>query len=181
MIRIFLTNLGNYTEGELIGEWLELPASKEAINSTLKRIGSSDCPDSFGRIYEEYFISDYETDISGLTIPEFCNLNDLNDLAEVINSFTSEEQAVAGAIFAECPDWEKALQIISDHEYTFYEGADDMEAVAIDYVNDTGLLDNAPDVLKLYFDYASFGETMEIEGYFVRLGHGYLNIDGLVA
>ena len=31
MINIFITNLGKYNEGELIGEWVTLPISEEEL------------------------------------------------------------------------------------------------------------------------------------------------------
>lgn len=30
-INIYLTNLGKYNEGELVGEWVELPVSDEEL------------------------------------------------------------------------------------------------------------------------------------------------------
>ena len=52
MMKIFLTNLRKYNEGQLIGKWLELPASNEEKVESLKQIGINDeCKD--------YFISDY--------------------------------------------------------------------------------------------------------------------------
>ena len=40
MMKIFLTNLGKYNEGELIGEWVELPVSQEELQEVFKHIGS---------------------------------------------------------------------------------------------------------------------------------------------
>jgi hypothetical protein len=31
MINVFITNLGKYNEGYLIGEWIALPADKEDV------------------------------------------------------------------------------------------------------------------------------------------------------
>lgn len=79
-MRIFLTNLGKYNEGELCGEWLKLPCSKEKLAATLVSIG-------IGKYYEEYFITDYDCDI-GLEIGEYTNLNALNEVAERISDLT---------------------------------------------------------------------------------------------
>lgn len=56
MMRIYLTNLGKYNEGELVGEWVDLPIEKENLQEVFKRIGID------GKQYEEYFITDYECD-----------------------------------------------------------------------------------------------------------------------
>lgn len=31
MMKIYLTNLGKYNEGQLVGEWVELPVSQEEL------------------------------------------------------------------------------------------------------------------------------------------------------
>lgn len=54
-MKIYLTNLGKYNEGELIGEWVELPVSQEELQKVFERIGISE-------EYEEYFITDYDCD-----------------------------------------------------------------------------------------------------------------------
>ena len=55
MMNIYLTNLGKYNEGELVGEWVKLPVSDEELQEVFKRIG-------INKEYEEYFITDYECD-----------------------------------------------------------------------------------------------------------------------
>lgn len=59
MLKIFLTNLGKYNEGELVGEWISLPVSEEELEAVKERIGINEQ-------YEEWFITDYETDITGV-------------------------------------------------------------------------------------------------------------------
>ena len=39
MMNIYLTNLGKYNEGELVGEWVQLPISNEELQEVFKRIG----------------------------------------------------------------------------------------------------------------------------------------------
>lgn len=53
-IAIYLTNLGRYNEGVLMGEWVKLPIPKDKLQEVLDRIGINEQ-------YEEYFISDYES------------------------------------------------------------------------------------------------------------------------
>lgn len=54
-LRVALTNLGKYNEGELVFKWLDLPATDEEIEQAFKSIGVAE-----GTEYEEYFITDYE-------------------------------------------------------------------------------------------------------------------------
>ena len=69
-ISIYLTNLGKYNEGELIGEWVQLPVSDDELNEVLERIGISEQPDEKGSYYEEYFMTDYDSDL-GIQIDEY--------------------------------------------------------------------------------------------------------------
>lgn len=75
MLNIYITNLGKYNEGELIGEWAKLPLSEEELQEILNRIGINE-------EYEEYFITDYEADINGLEIGEYSNIGELNKIAK---------------------------------------------------------------------------------------------------
>ena len=59
-MKIYLTNLGKYNEGYLIGKWVKLPVAENKLNEVLKEIG-------INKYYEEYFITDCENDIIGLS------------------------------------------------------------------------------------------------------------------
>lgn len=77
--RIYITNLGKYNEGELLGQWLDLPATKKEFEQALLNIGID------GDRYEEYFITDWEH------MPQFMtehttDLNKLNNMAKVMTS-----------------------------------------------------------------------------------------------
>ena len=50
----FITNLGKYNEGELVGETLKFPTTKEEVQGLLKRIGVD------GVRYEEFFITSFD-------------------------------------------------------------------------------------------------------------------------
>ena len=76
MMNIYLTNLGKYNEGQLIGEWVELPVSNEELQKVFERIGINE-------EYEEYFITDYECDF--YEVGEYENIDTLNDIAERID------------------------------------------------------------------------------------------------
>lgn len=85
-LRVALTNLGKYNEGELIFEWLELPTTEEEVEAAFKYIGVAE-----GTEYEEYFITDYETYIPGLEIGEYENLLELNEQMEELSSLQDYE------------------------------------------------------------------------------------------
>ena len=73
----YITNLGKYSEGQLVGETLKFPATTEEVQSLLKNIGVD------GVRYEEFFITAFDGDVMGLYdyLTEYENLDELNHLA----------------------------------------------------------------------------------------------------
>ena len=63
----FITNLGKYNEGELVGEWVKFPTTAEELKEVFKRIGIGQ-KDDFGNPYEEWFITDYAELLSSIPI-----------------------------------------------------------------------------------------------------------------
>ena len=53
----YITNLGKYAEGQLVGETLKFPATTEEVQSLLKNIGVD------GVRYEEFFITAFDGDV----------------------------------------------------------------------------------------------------------------------
>ena len=60
----FITNLGKYNEGDLVGEWVKFPTTPEEMQKVLN--GSALQKDDFGQPYEEWFITDYDCYVDGL-------------------------------------------------------------------------------------------------------------------
>ena len=78
----YITNLGKYNEGELVGEWVKFPTTSEDLKKVFERIGIGS-KDDFGNPYEEWFISDYDCYVDGLyeMLGEYESLDELNYLA----------------------------------------------------------------------------------------------------
>ena len=94
----FVTNLGKYNEGMLVGEWVKLPTTEEEMQKVFERIGIGR-QDEFGQPYEEWFITDYECPIYGVQkmLGEYESLDKLNYLAALIDelSLSDQEKLVA--------------------------------------------------------------------------------------
>lgn len=163
MLNIFITNLGKYNEGELIGEWVKLPVSEEELEAVFERIGINE-------EYEEHFITDYETDITGLKVGEYDNIEDLNELAETLEDLDEYEREIVEAMISEGYDLEEALEKKDD--CMIYNDCNDMTDVAEQYAEETGLLDSIPENLRYYFDFEAYGRDMGIEGTFVFTNNG---------
>lgn len=160
-MKIFLTNLGKYNEGELIGEWIELPASQEELQEVFDRIGINE-------EYEEYFITDYECDF--YKVGEHEDLDELNEIAEQIEELNEEESDIAKSLISELGyTLDEAIEKVNSGDYRIYYDCDDMEDVAYQVVDELGYLDSIPDNVANYFDYKSFGRDLEIEGRYIFL------------
>lgn len=169
MLRIYLTNLGKYNEGMLVGEWVDLPVSEEELEKVFNRIGIND-------EYEEYFITDYESDIDGVKVGEYENIDDLNELAEALEDLDSEEENVLSVMLEDGCTFEEALEKIKDRDYMVYYNCDSMEDVAYQVVEESGLLDGVPEKVARYFNYEAYGRDLEIEGTFYQINNAYIEI-----
>lgn len=164
MLRIYLTNLGKYNEGELVGEWVELPVSQEELEKVFERIGINE-------EYEEFFITDYETDINAVTVGEYDNLDELNELAEELEEVGEAEKKAIQAMLLDGYEFKEALEKANNGDFTIYYDCDNMTDVAYEVVEQCGYLQNVPEQVSRYFDYEAFGRDLDLEGKFY-------NIDG---
>lgn len=161
MMKIYLTNLGKYNEGELIGEWVELPVSQEELKEVFERIGINE-------EYEEYFITDYECDF--YEIGEYENLDTLNEIAERIEELDENESKVAKALISDLSyTLDEAIDKVNSGDYRIYSDCDNMTDIAYQVVEECGYLNNVPDNVARYFDYESFGRDLGIEGTYIFL------------
>lgn len=167
MIKIALTNLGKYNEGELVYTWLELPATESEIKKALEDIGVK-----AGGRYEEYFITDYENNFN-IKIDEYEDLNKLNELANLIKSLDSSDQDKLKAIM----EWGyygftveaafKAIEYLDD--FSLYYDVNNESDLGQAYLE---LSDDIPDYIKLYIDIEKYGRDIALdkEGYFSKVG-----------
>ena len=106
-IEVYVSNLGRYNEGALRGGWIELPVEPEELNRFLTDVVGVELDPSRAheaslrgeRIYEEYFITDFQysglLETLGFKPHEHERLEDLNLLAKVAESTVWDEKAVA--------------------------------------------------------------------------------------
>lgn len=157
-MNIYLTNLGKYNEGELLGEWVELPVSEEELEAVLKRIGINEK-------YEEYFITDYECDVDGVEIGEYTNITTLNELAEELDNMQEWELEEVGAILeAHGGSLKDAIEAQQAGKYIYYSGrsieelAEELADENIACYTHEGKI---PEFFTRYFDYEAFTRDLE--------------------
>ena len=87
LFEAYITNLGKYNEGELVGETLKFPTTTEEVQGLLKRIGVD------GVRYEEFFITSFDGDVLGLYdyLTEYENLDELNHLACLLSDLDQSD------------------------------------------------------------------------------------------
>ena len=160
-IKGYITNLGAYNEGRLIGEWVTFPCSREDFNAALKRIGIG-APDDCDVPYEETFWTDWDCSCD-MGFGEYENFDTVNDIAERIKSLDIDSD-VLDCLISMTDTVKEALNIAESGSYTVYYDCDSMADVAYQYVEDNSLLKNVPYELTDYIDYEKYGADMELNG-----------------
>lgn len=167
MLKINVTNLKKYNEGALVGEWVSLPC--EGLEEVLDKISNNG--------NDELFISDYETDINGLKISEYEDILQLNEIAEEIEGMYEDELIAFQAYLEQyANNMEQALEEVHQGNYRIYYNCDNMEDVACQAVDESGLLDGVPEELKVYFDYEAYGRDLDIEGRFIQVDDAFVEL-----
>ena len=163
----FITNLGKYNEGYLIGKWITFPIGEEELEKVLEEIGID------GKYYEEYFFTDFDNNI--FDFGEFTSIDTINDVAERLE-YLQEDEDVIKAIIDNCCDMEESLNILENESYTVYGDCNSMTDVAYYCVEEFGMLENAPQNLVEFFDYDAYGRHLDTTCTFIGYDNGYIEL-----
>lgn len=173
MIEAYITNLGKYNEGELCGEYLTLPATKGEVQALLSRIGID------GVIYEETFITDYETDIDRLRdcLGEYESVDELNYLATLLSELDEWdiEKFKAALEYGDYTGSVKDLINLTQNLdcYDFIPDIEDEKDLGYYYIEELGTLE-VPEYLTSYIDYEAFGRDIQLDCGGVFTDSGYI-------
>jgi hypothetical protein len=173
MFEAYITNLGKYNEGELRGEYLKFPATTEEVQALLSRIGID------GVMYEEIFITDYKTDISGLCkhLGEYESIDELNYLAsmlEELNEWELEKFSAAVACGEHTGSSQDLINLAQNLDcYEYYPDVNDYDDFGRYLIDELGY-EEIPKHLVDYFDYESYGENYVINQSSVFTEHGFV-------
>ena len=176
----FVTNLGKYNEGELVGEWVKFPISAEEMQKVFERIGIGS-KDEFGQPYEEWFITDYECPVSGVydMLGEYENLDKLNYLAARIDEMDKWDQEKFAAIMEagcdEVSDIDDLINLTYNLDcYDIIPDVHDESDLGYYYVHEAGIYEEKDlGPLANYIDYERFGRDirMDEDGRFTDAGY----------
>lgn len=171
IMRIFLTNLGKYVEGSLIGEWVNLPINEDELKQVFKRI-------KIDERYEESFITDYEVEVCGVgnAIGEYSSMSLLNEVAEKLDNLCDWEKEKLQAILEaeSCSCLTDLLETIENLDnWDLLSDVKDREDLGYYYAEECCCI-NIPNDIKNYFNYEAFGRDIELEGNGIFTDYGYL-------
>ena len=181
MLEAFVTNLGRYNEGHLDGEFLKLPASTEEVQALLKRIHID------GAMYEEIFITDYDTDIPGLykCLGEYESIDELNYLASLLYDMEEWELEKFSATVEMGDHTGSVKELINLAQnldcYELYAGIEGEEDLGRFYIEEMCSVE-VPEHLQDYIDYEAYGRDMHFDengrftdaGYIVDNGSSFI-------
>ena len=173
----FITNLGKYNEGELVGEWVKFPTTAEEMKEVFKRIGIGQ-RDDFGNPYEEWFITDYDCYVDGLydKLGEYENLDELNYLASKLDEMSESEYAQfqAGMEMGDhCGSLQEIINLTENLDcYEVYPHIEDYDDLGRYYIEELEVM-QVPEHLQNYIDYEAYGRdvAMDENGSFTDQGY----------
>ncbi len=152
--RIYVACLAAYNNGKLHGAWIDADQDADAIREDIAAMLKAS-PELHA---EEWAIHDFEG-FGGYPISEMEEIETVARLAEL----SGEHGDVFGKLWAHLggDDIDYAVRVMEDG----YGGEwDSLEDYAANYAEDTGALENVPESLQCYIDFAAWGRDMEYGG-----------------
>ena len=173
----FITNLGKYNEGSLVGEWVKFPTTAEELQKVFERIGIGS-KDDFGQPYEEWFITDYDCYVDGLydKLGEYENLDELNYLASKLDEMSQgeyEQFQVAMEIGDHSGSLQEIINLTENLDcYDIYPDIRDHDDLGRYYIEELDAM-QVPEHLRNYIDYEAYGRDVALEegGEFTDFGY----------
>ena len=119
-IKVFVSNLSKYNNGELNGQWTTLPV--DDVNKDI--LDKIDLDGSSSKGYrDEWFISDYEAPFK---IGEYADLYQLNELAEALEDYKTIEDVYNALDDCEATGCEDVYDFDDDFFDTMFESKQDV-------------------------------------------------------
>lgn len=183
----WIGNLGAYTEGKLVGEWLGMPCSKEDIENLYEKIGVKKGND-------EIFIADYDfpSDVSylGKCCSEYEKPEELNMVAGLIDRYEPDKNAMQACIeneqtvsLNEVGNMIVQAENIPYYAYDF-QGIENIplaskeEKYGYTVAEATGLYEKLADLnIESYVDFEAMGRDYEINDNVTLYEDGYFRMD----
>ena len=169
----YITNLGKYNEGALVGEYLKFPTTTEEVQALLKRIGID------GVRYEEIFITDYDGDMPELYsgFGEYESIDELNYLASLLSEMDESDLEKFEAVLDTGEHSGSVKELINLTQnldcFEFYTGITSEEELGRMYIQEFDAI-QVPEHLIDYIDYEAYGRDVRINEGGSFSGNGYV-------
>lgn len=172
----YITNLGKYNEGELMGEWVDFPISEDELNELYKRIGMNYIDEDGHEVitgYEEIFFTDWETDFKN-NFGEYENIEALNELAEKMEDWDED-------LFNACSELWSIDEILNNGADDYYLYSDITTDYDLGYywIEESGCYDLSNlGALSNYINYEAFGRDVRLESNGGFTSYGWVEYAG---
>ena len=169
----YITNLGKYNEGALVGEYLKFPTTSEEVQAILKRIGID------GVRYEEIFITDYDGDMPELyaNFGEYESIDELNYLASLLSEMDENDLEKFEAVLDTGEHSGSVKELINLTQnldcFEFYSGITSEEELGRMNIQEFDAIP-IPEHLIDYIDYEAYGRDVRINEGGSFSGNGYV-------
>lgn len=162
MLKIFITNLSEYNNGNLIGEWISLPTDSSFLNQTIRKILSSDNS-------EKIFITDWEwVDISVFEIGKYDNVQMLNAKLFKLHQLTSYQLESISFLISENIFYSDDIDDCINHSYdVVIHRNKTMIDIAKERIKEMVGLSEIPSIITNNIDYDGVADEIRVDGYFV--------------
>lgn len=150
--RIYVACLSAYNAGKLHGRWMPCDDVDTLQDSIKTMLEASPEPDA-----EEWAIHDYEG-FGSASLSEYQSLETVTAMAELIQ----EHGSLASELIAHFGgDLQEARQAMEDQYVGCYDSLEDFTA---SLTEETGGLEQVPEHIRGYIDYAAMARDMELSG-----------------
>ncbi len=149
-MRIYISNLSQYNQGRLVGEWVSLPCTEEELDDALSRILCLD---------EEYFMTD--TEDAKFSVSKHDDVYKINSQVESYDALEGHERASVSFLLSEGYDFNYAIE---NHEDVINYPEQRLKDVAYSLVEE-GCFGEVPESLSHYIDYEAIARDLSIDGY----------------
>jgi len=174
-MRIFITDLQAYNEGYLVGKWVQLPMNEIELLQTIFKILEEGGKETGSQNHEEYFITDYEAEIS---IDEYDDVYKLNEIAQTVEEYSDDDWLKLKFLSYEGYNERDVIKKgIESYDIDIYDYSTDRsftdvyELLAQDFVSE-GLFGNVPTSFENYIDYSAIGRDLSQD--YTEFEHGVL-------
>ena len=149
---IYVVCLAAYNNGHLHGMWIDCEQEEDEILEDIEFMLSWS-PVRHLEACEDWAIHD-TNNWGNISISEYHDLGELSEFANAI-----AEHGKAYEVYL--TEFDGNVDDFQDRYCGEYKSLEDY---AYEYCEDTGMLDDVPDNIKMYFDYAAFGRDMDLGG-----------------